>query len=116
MLRPIDHYFMEKEEPDKSCLDYLRNYIVNFDEGISEEWKYSMPMYYYRGKMFCYLWIHKKLHLPYIGIVEGRRINHPDLVMEKRARMKILLIDPKKNIPVGKINSILKQALKLYQA
>jgi hypothetical protein len=40
--------------------------------------------------MFCYLWVHKKYQRPDIGIVEGNRINHPDLLVEKRARMKIL--------------------------
>lgn len=65
--------------------------------------------------MFCYLWIHKKYHQPYLGIVEGKKINHPDLIIEKRARMKILLLDPLKDIPIRKINAILKEALDLYK-
>jgi hypothetical protein len=35
-------------------------------------------------------------------------LNHPDLLQEKRKRMKILFIDPHKNIPVKKIDEILK--------
>ena len=65
--------------------------------------------------MFCYLWVHKKWLQPYIGIVEGKRIKHPDLIIEKRARMKILLIDPSKNLPMKKINSILKEVINLYK-
>jgi len=49
--------------------------------------------------MFCYLWVHKKYGKPYLGIVEGKKIKHPDLLTEKRARMKILLIDPEKDLP-----------------
>jgi hypothetical protein len=58
---------------------------------------------------------HKKYHQPYIGIVEGNRINHPDLLVEKRARMKILLIDPTKDLPISKLNRILKTVLALYK-
>ena len=65
--------------------------------------------------MFCYLWVHKKYHQPYIGIVEGNRINHPDLLAEKRARMKILLIDPTTDLPINKIDNILKTVLALYK-
>ena len=65
--------------------------------------------------MCCYLWVHKKYQQPYIGIVEGNHMNHPDLIIEKRARMKILLIDPAKDIPVEKVDVILKDVLALYK-
>lgn len=115
MLRPIDLFFLEKEEPLKSCLEYLRKIIPELDPRITEEWKYGLPFYYFDGKMMCYLWIHKKFKQPYIGFVEGRRMNHPDLLQEKRAKMKILLIDPEKDIPVKKINKILREMLSFYK-
>ena len=64
--------------------------------------------------MICYLWVHKKTNQPYLGIVEGNKIKHPDLIIEKRARMKILLLDPAKDIHIKKINAILKEVLTLY--
>ncbi len=109
MLRPIDNYFLQKEEPIKSCLQFLRNYILMQDEHFIEKWQYGMPFYYYKDKRICYLWVHKKIQQPYLGIVEGKKINHPDLLQEKRAKMKILLIDPVKNIPVKKLNQIFKR-------
>jgi len=114
MLRPIDRYFLEKEEPLKSYLQFLREYITKQNPNITEEWKYGMPFYCFKRKMLCYLWIHKKYHQPYIGIVEGNKINHPDLIAEKRARMKIILLDPNKPVPLKKIQTILKEVLKLY--
>ena len=114
MLRPIDNYFLQKEEPSRSCLQFLREYILKLDPNITEAWRYGMPFYLYKGKRFCYLWIHKKYQQPYLGIVDGNKINHPDLIIEKRARMKILLVDAGKNIPVKKINKILKDVLDLY--
>ena len=114
MLKPIDQYFLRQAEPARSCLLAVRGLLVNYHPHITEAWKYGMPFFCYKNKMFCYLWIHKKYGQPYIGIVEGGRINHPQLLTEKRARMKIFLIDPAADIPVKKINSLLKQVLKLY--
>jgi hypothetical protein len=113
-LRPVDQYFLQKEEPDKSCLQALRDFMLRFNKGITEEWKYGMPFYYHQKKMFCYLWVHKKYKQPYVGIVEGKRINHPQLIQEKRARMKIMLIDPEKDIPIKTLRTILNEALKFY--
>ena len=114
-LRPIDNWFLQKDEPVKSCLQFLRQHILTQNTGITEAWKYGMPFYCYQGKMFCYLWVHKKYHQPYLGIVEGKKIKHPDLLTEKRARMKILLIDPEKDLPVQTIRKILNEALKFYE-
>ena len=113
MLRPIDSYFSQHNEPIKSCLQFLREFILKQDKHITEEWKYGMPFYCYKGKMFCYLWTHKKYLQPYIGLVEGRLMDNPDLIIEKRSRMKILLIDPTMDLPVQKITAILNEALKL---
>jgi hypothetical protein len=114
MLRPIDNYFLQNEEPFKSCLQSLRNHILKTDAHITEKWLYGMPFFYYKGKRFCYLWIHKKYRKPYIGIVDGNKVNHPELLAEKRSRMKILLIDPASDLPVKGINNLLKKVLALY--
>ena len=113
-LRPIDQYYLQKDEPVKSCLQFLRGHILKLHPNITEAWKYGMPFFCYRGKMICYLWVHKKFHQPYIGIVEGKHLDHPDLLQEKRARMKILLIEPATDIPVKKIDGILQAMLALY--
>jgi hypothetical protein len=115
MIRDIDNYFLEKEEPVKSYLLTLRDYILQYDKDVVEAWKYRMPVYCYKGKMFCYLWVHKKYHQPYLGIVEGKKIKHPDLIQEKRARMKIMLFDPTKDVPLKTIDAILKATLSLYR-
>jgi hypothetical protein len=110
-MKEFDNFFFKQEEPNQSCLLALRELIIRHDSAISTSWKYGMPFFCYKNKMLCYLWIHKKHHLPYIGFVDGIILNDPDLLSEKRARMKILLIDPNKNIPLKKINSLLKQSL-----
>jgi len=113
-MKDIDLYFLQKDEPVKSCLLFMRQHILSFDSNITEAWKYRMPFFCCKGKMFCYLWVHKTNGLPYIGIVEGLKIDHPDLIIEKRSRMKIMLLDPNADLPLEIIDSILRKAISLY--
>lgn len=94
---------------------FLRSHIPTLNDDITEEWKYKLPFYYYKGKMFCYLWIHKKYKQPYIGIVQSDKLDYAELLLEKRAKMKILLIDPEADIDVARINTILKDAMQYYK-
>ena len=114
MLNAIDSYFENKDEPVKGCLLFLRTFILDYDKNITEAWKYGMPFYCYKGKMFCYLWQHKKTRRPYLGIVEGKKIDHPLLEIEKRARMKIIQFDAGQDLPLDTIKEILGLALSCY--
>ncbi|MCB1024000.1 MAG: DUF1801 domain-containing protein [Acidobacteria bacterium] len=93
----------------------LREIILEFDAEISEAWKYRMPFFLFRQKMFCYLWIDRKTRQPYIGIVEGGKLTHPALIRGSRARMKIIRIEPEKDIPIKTIYNVLEMAQRFYQ-
>jgi hypothetical protein len=110
MLRDIDNYFLNKEEPVKSCLLAMRLFLQQGE--LTEAWKYGMPFYCLDGKMFCYLWVNKKTNEPYIGFVDGKFISHPELIADKRSRMKIFMLDASRDIPVKKINSIINTLIK----
>lgn len=114
-MKALDNFYQNQQEPIKSCLLALSAIILQQDKDVSAAWKYGAPFFCYQGKMFCYLWIHKKHQQPYIGIVEGKHIDHPDLVAENRSRMKIMLFDPSEDLPIKTIETILQQALKLYK-
>jgi hypothetical protein len=115
MEHPADLFYLRQDEPVQSCLLALRDIILACDRHITAEWKYGMPFFCYKEKMFCYVWVHKKLHQPYIGFVEGKHLEHPDLLKEKRSRMKTMLFDPEQDLPVQTINILLSQAILLYQ-
>ncbi|QIK53704.1 DUF1801 domain-containing protein [Dysgonomonas sp. HDW5B] len=115
MLRPIDEFFLEHDEDTNSCLQFLREHILSFDENITEAWKYQLPFYYYKKKPFCYFWIHKKYKQPYIGIENGGLLDHPQLLRENRVKMKILLVDQTKDIDLETIDTILKDSLSLHK-
>ncbi len=114
MLRDIDLYYQSKEEPNRSCLIALRDYILSFDEGIAHEWKYRMPMFTFKKKMLCYIRADQKTDKPYIGIVKGNEIEHPLLIKGSRKKMKILEISPDQDLPVNTIKEILEKAILLY--
>jgi hypothetical protein len=65
--------------------------------------------------MFCYLWVDKKTSEPYLLMVEGKHLNHPQLEAGKRERMKILRIDSNNDIDIPTIETILGEALDLYR-
>jgi hypothetical protein len=113
MLKDIDRFFWEKPEPLKSCLSALRYLILSYDPRIEEVWKYSMPFYRLGTNRLCYIWIEKKTGRPYLGIVNGKLIEHPRLISEKRSRMKILLLDAGEDLPVELITEILNMAAAL---
>lgn len=97
-----------------SYLQAMRKLILAHDAHITEAWKYPMPFFVYRKKMFCYLWTRKECGQPYPGLVEGKRLFHPELVQEGRARIKILQLDTRKRMPVQTISLLLDQAIELY--
>ena len=110
-----DNFYLQQPEPAQGCLLALRSLILKQDKNITAEWKYGMPFFCYKGKMFCYLWVHKKYQQPYIGLVEGQRFNHPSLIIENRSRMKIMLFNADEDLPVETIEQILNDALELYR-
>lgn len=115
ILKDFDNYFLAKDEPVKACLLALKAIILSLDKDVSTAWKYRMPFFCYKGKMFCYLWTDKKTKEPYIGVVEGKRLNHPFLEQGERARMKIMRVNSTEDIPLEDIVSVLQEALDLYR-
>lgn len=108
-------FYMEKNEPNRSCLLALRDIILNQDADISETTKYGMPCFLFKKRMFCYLWEDKKTQEPYLLVVEGNRLSHPRLEQGSRARMKIFRVNPTEDLPMTDIQNVLNSALDLYR-
>lgn len=114
-VNDLDEFYLTKEEPLKSCLMALSSIILSQDKDVTPAWKYRLPFFCYKEKMFCYLWIDAKTKEPYIGFVEGGRLSHPLLEQGNRKRMKILRIDPTIDLPMKTLKIIIKEALDLYR-
>ena len=115
MLDILSNYYLDQEEPLKSCLLALRDVILKQDEDIIETVKYGMPCFCYKKKIFCYLWTDKKTEEPYILMVEGKYLSHPSLEQGNRSKMKIFRVNSNEDLPIKTIEFILNDALSLYR-
>lgn len=111
----LDGFYLNTTEPNRSCLLALRAMVLTQDPLVTETRKYGMPCFCYRKKMFCYLWMDKRTHGPYLLFVEGKHLYHPALETGDRKRMKILRVDPTADIPLDTLQAVLKNALDLYR-
>ncbi|MDZ7845819.1 MAG: DUF1801 domain-containing protein [Owenweeksia sp.] len=103
-------FYLNQPEPQRSCMLALRDVIMAFDPGVTAEWKYRLPFFYLHHKMFCYLWIDKNTRYPYVGFADGHKIVHPLLVQGNRKRMKVLPINPRRDIPLAALHEIMALA------
>ena len=115
-MKELDDFYLKQEESLKEALLALKEIIIKQDNDITNVLKYGMPFFCYKGKMFCYLWIHKKLKHPYIGIVEGKHFDEPFLLQEARSRMKIMILDSDEDLPLERIENVIRKALNLYKS
>ena len=113
-MQELDLFYLQLEEPGKSYLLSVRTHILNYDEEMTEAWKFNMPFFLYKGNKICYFRLDQKSGLYYIGFNDGKWIDHPKLTFEKRSRIKIFTLDPAVDLPIEVLNSILKMATGLY--
>ena len=111
----LDDFYLSATEPNRSCLLALRSMVLAQDPLISETRKYGMPCFCYKKKMFCYLWMDRRTTEPYVLFVEGEHLDDPALETGDRKRMKILRVDPNKDIPVKTVVLLLNRALDIHR-
>ena len=115
MIQDLNSFYLAQEEPNRSCLLALRSFILNLDSQLSETRKYGVPCFCYGKKALCYLWTDKKTLEPYLLMVEGQRLKHPELEQGNRSRMKIFRVNPNTDLPVDSLQNLLLEALGLYR-
>jgi len=114
-LNSLENWYLSHDEPLQGCLLALRQFILAQDELVETAWKWGGPFFYYRGKVFCYLWVDKKTKWPYVGLYEGKHLDHPRLEYGTRTRIKSISIDPTRDLPVKDLEQIIQAALDLYR-
>lgn len=107
----ISAYFLNKDEPNRSCLLALRNILLTLNGDISEGYKWRIPCYSYKGKMMCFLNIEKKTTQPYILLADGDQLQHHELEQGDRKRMKIFRLNATEDLPMESLNAIFNEAL-----
>ena len=112
MLNPLENYFLSKPEPHKSAMLFLRQWLI--EQGLEEHYKYTTAFYTFRSQAFCYMSVRAKDSKLYLGFVEGHLLKHPLLQKEGRKQIKVLYLDPEKDLPIKTLKEIVKMAKQLY--
>ena len=108
----LQHFYLNLEEPYNSTLNYLREYILALNENITEEWKYGLPFFYLKGKMFCYFWFDKKENnKAYLSFASGPKMDHPALIQGDRKRFKIYYLECHQDLNIEELNDVLTMAI-----
>jgi hypothetical protein len=115
-MKALDEYYEKQPEPNGSCLLTLRKIILSYDAQIRETWKYQTPFFLFDGKMLCYLSVDRSTRVPYVGLVEGRYLDHPCLESGGRKQIKVLAVNPTEDIPIDTMQEVLEQAVALYRS
>ncbi|NEN22223.1 DUF1801 domain-containing protein [Cryomorpha ignava] len=110
-MKELDNFYLNQQEPLRSCYLALRQIILDCDAHITPEWKFRLPFFYYKGKMLCYLWKDKNTNEPYIGFMDGMKMVHPALEQGDRSRVRIFRINPDKDIDKKEISDLIKSAI-----
>ncbi|MDR2270004.1 MAG: DUF1801 domain-containing protein [Sphingobacterium sp.] len=114
-MQELNQFYLTQDEPNRSCLLALKHIIFQQGAEIRETVKYGMPCFCYKTKAFCYLWTDKKTKYPYLLMVEGKHLDHPELETGTRSRMKTFTVNPMEDLPLETIQTILNTALDLYR-
>ena len=112
MLNPLENYFLKQPEPQQSCMLYLRKWLIG--QGFEEQFKYMTAMYYFKSKPFCYLSYSSKSDKLYVGFIKGYLMKHPKLEQEGRKQIKVIYLNPEKDLPIKTLHEIVRAAKKLY--
>lgn len=110
-MKELDNFYFSQQEPVRSCYLALRQIILDCDNNISPEWKYRLPFFYYKGKMLCYLWKDKVTGEPYIGFMDGNKMEHPALEQGDRSRVRIYRVNPNVDIDQNEISKLVIKAI-----
>jgi len=111
MFKNLDDYFLSLPEPEQSCLLFLRQFILDFNKGISEHWHYNTPFYYYQGKWMCYISYQSKKRILYLAFVHGNQLKHKKLLSEGRKQVKVFYLDAAKDVNIRTLKAIFTEAL-----
>ena len=115
METQLDDCYLRQPEPLQGCFLAMREHILQHDSAIHETLKYGMPFFCYQKQIMWYLWVQRKTQHPYLGVVMGSKIDHPQLVQGNRSRIKILPLDPTADLPWDTIDAVIQKSIEAYR-
>lgn len=111
-MNASDEFYLKYKEPYQACLLALRYIVMMMDENITQEIRYQIPLFNYKGKKLAILWVSGKKLL--FGFVTDKSILPVINGKKPRNRYEMIEIDPNADIPKDMIIARLRQKIKLY--
>jgi len=112
MLNDLELFYMNRRHEEQEALLFLRRFILDASENLSEHFKFKTAFFYFNGKIFCYFGQEKKSRRLYIGFVMGKHLHHPALLKGTRKQIKILPLEINKDIDLILLTEVLNEAIK----
>lgn len=107
----LNNYFLNLPEAEQQCFLYLRDYLKNFNQEITEHLKFNVPFYYYKNKWLCYFTYQPKTKQSYIGFVDGKFLKHKKLEFKGRTLIKQYNIIANEDLRLKELDAILTEAI-----
>lgn len=109
----LNNNFFSSTEPQRSCLLFLRDFILGYSNNVSEKWSNNTPFYYLKKKSLCFISYDPKTKIIYISFTKGFLITHKALVSEGRKKARIIYVDPEKDIDLKTLKQVFDMACSL---
>ena len=113
-MNPAEEYILAKPEPWRSMLMELQAVIKHTVPDVEESYKWHLPFYSLKGKMFCFLNFRKTF--VDVGFPKGILIRGFDDVLiagEGRKQLRSLRYHALEEIDVHKLEQVLKSVASL---
>jgi hypothetical protein len=116
-MKPAEIYILNQPELYRDILLNLQIIIENTIPGLTLEYKWKIPYYYYKGKPFCFLNASHKNKYVDIGINKGYQLkNNLDvLIGDKRTIFKSLRYFSLDDIDAKILKEVILESVKLYK-
>jgi len=116
-VKPAVVYILNQPEPFRSVILHVIAVIETNLPGISLEYKWSVPYFYYKKKPFCYLNASHKHHYVDVGFAKGFYLknNLQYLIADNgRNTVKSLRYKSLEEVDNAILTAVLLEASKLY--
>jgi hypothetical protein len=111
-----DRYVHSLKPEDAIIMEVMRDFVLEYKEGIQEVFKYHCPFYMYNGPL-CYLSFEKKTNTVVIGFIQGFKFeDRYNLLSTDTKQVRKLYFKNTDDLDENILNYYLSQALVINEA
>lgn len=110
-MTPLDEYYDRLPADFQECFLAARDVLLGLEDlNLEATYKWHLPFFYRDKRGVCYLNYRRKRHDGYLAFAAGRHLVHPLLVNEGQKTTRMLMLDPRADLPLDAIIDCTRQA------